>query len=144
MNAPTLDPEFVARDVWRGVAQRTEANRTSVGRIKDIDPKMAVTFLAIDWFNSVIQFRNEEADFLETGLFDQLLDTHRFMVATLIAQGELLTNEIKKHGLLQQADFTADDLRAAIDSLRETFRGVHGPHNHPQINESIRAMLETA
>jgi hypothetical protein len=142
MIASLLEPDFTT-GIWSGVAQRTEANRSDVERLS-IDPKAAITFLAIDWFNAVAQFRNEEVALLDSGRFDKFLDEHRLAVATCISQGERLAFGVKKQGLLQGAGFTAEDIRATIDSLRETQRGVHGPHNHPRTNENIRAILETA
>jgi|ERR1051326_5580226 hypothetical protein len=130
---------------WRGVPERTEANRLSLGKIKSIPREVALTFWAIDWFSSVSQFRNEETDFLcEMGKFEATLDCHRAIIAELISQGETLVMAIRQHGLVPDAGFSVDDIRATIDCLRETFRGVHGPHNHPETNRNINAILEAA
>ena len=137
-----IDP--IAR-TWRGVPERTEANRLSLGRIKSIPREVALTFGVVDWFNSVNQFRNEETDFLcEEGTFEAALDSHRAVVAELIPQGEALVMAIRQIGVVPDAPFSIDDIRATIDSLRETFRGVHGPHNHPETNRSINAILAAA
>src|SRR6266436_3908456 len=108
---------------WRGVPERTEANRLALGRIKSIPREVVITFLATDWFNSVTQFRNEETDFLcQEGIFEAALDSHRAVVAELISQGEALVMAIKQFGVVSDAGFSIDDIRATIDSLRETFR----------------------
>lgn len=134
-----------ASRIWRSVPERTESNRLSLGKIKSIPPEVAATFFAIDWFSSVNQFRNEELAFLsEDGAFAAAVDSHRATVAELISQGEALVLAIKQHGMVSDVPFGIDDIRATIDSLRETFRGVHGPHNHPETNKAITALLESA
>jgi hypothetical protein len=130
---------------WRWVPERTDLNRSSLGKIKSIPEEMVLTFWAVDWFSSVNQFRNEELHFLgEDGRFEATLDDHRAVVAQLIAQGETLVTRIKRSGMVNDSGFTIDDIRATIESLRETFRGVHGPHNHPETNARLRAILEPA
>jgi hypothetical protein len=131
--------------LWLGLSQRTQANRSWLERIKSIPQDMLLTFSSVDWFNSVNQFRTEETDFLcQDGRFEATLDSHRATVAQLIAQGETLVTAIKSASLVKDAGFTVDDIRATIESLRETFKGVHGPHNHPVTNEKILAILEAA
>src|SRR5258706_6314327 len=130
---------------WRGVPERTEANRLSLDKIKSIPANVALTFRAIDWFSSVNQFRSAETICLcEEGAFEANLDSHRAVIAELISQGESLVMGIKQVGVVPDAPFSVNDIRATIDSLRETFRGVHGPHNHPETNKSIAALFETA
>jgi hypothetical protein len=127
---------------WSGVPQRTEANRRSLEGLR-IPKNVLFTFLAIDWFNAVKQFRDAEAEHLcEAGKFESTLDEHSAAVSQLISQGENLALAIKKSGLIAGADFALEDIVATIGSLRETFRGVHGPHNHPKTNEAIMACLE--
>jgi len=128
-----------------GVPQRTQANRLWLERIKSIPRDMLLTFWSVDWFNSVNQFRSEETDFLcQDGHLEATLDSHRAAVAQLIAQGETLVMAIKSGTLVKDAGFTVDDILATIESLRETFKGVHGPHNHPLTNQKILAILEAA
>src|SRR5436190_11725381 len=99
--------ELGRRRIGRGVSERTEATRVSVGRIKSIPPEVALTFFTIDWFSSVNEFRNEEADFLcEEGTFDAALDSHRATLAVLISQGESLVMSIKQNGVVSDAGFT--------------------------------------
>jgi len=130
---------------WMRLPQRTQANRLSLERIKSIPQNMVVTFWAVDWFNSVSQFRSEEADFLgQEGRFEAALDSHRATVSQLISQGETLALAAKQHGLVKDAGFTIEDIGATIEGLRETFRGVHGPHNHPVTNQRILNILEAA
>ena len=140
---PTLT-EQTSR-LWMGVPQRTQANRSSLEQIKSIPPEMIITFWAVDWFNSVSQFRSEEADFLcQEGVFEANLDDHRAVVSQLIAQGETLVLGAKQSGLVKDSGFTLEDIRATIESLRETFRGAHGPHNHEVTNQRILGILEAA
>jgi len=127
---------------WSGVPQRGEANRRSLEALH-IPQDVLFTVLAVDWFNAVKQFREAEADFLcEDGKFEAILEEHRAAIAQLISQGENLALAIKKSGLIVDAGFKLDDLKATVTSLHETFRGVHGPHNHPRTNEEILACLE--
>jgi hypothetical protein len=112
---------------WMRATQRTEANRLTLEGIKSIPKTMIVTFWAVDWFNAVSQFRTEECNFLcEEGLFEANLDSHRAAITGLIFQGETLVLAAKQNGPVQDSGFTLDDIRAAIECLRETFRGVYG------------------
>ncbi|HEX3800892.1 MAG TPA: hypothetical protein VH413_19520 [Verrucomicrobiae bacterium] len=132
-------------DRWMSVPQRTQATRTSLESIEGISEDALITFYSVDWFNAVHQFRAEEADYLcQDGQFESTLDEHRAAVAQLIALGETLVLAIKKTGLVKGAKFSIEDVRAVIESLRETFRGVHGPHNHPAISKNILKALEAA
>jgi hypothetical protein len=127
------------------VPNRTEANRLSLERFTSIPKDAFVTFMAVDWFNSVQQFKVVETGVLqEQGKLEAVQGLHRAVVAELISQGEALAIHVQEHGLVSDADFTIDDVRATIDSLRETFRGAHGPHNHPKTNERILAILRAA
>jgi hypothetical protein len=108
-----------------------------------IPKNVLFTFLAIDWFNAVKQFRDAEAEYLcQSGKFETTLDEHRAAVSQLISQGESLALAIKRSGLISGADFALADVIATIGSLGDTFHGVHGPHNHPKTNEAIMACLE--
>jgi hypothetical protein len=134
MTAPSLS--------WSGVPQRGEANRRSLEGLS-IPQDVLFTVLAVDWFNAVKQFREAEADFLcDEGIFEASLEEHRAAIAQLISQGENLALAVRKSGLIADAGFKLDDIRATVASLHETFRGVHGPHNHPKTNEAILALLE--
>ena len=122
--------------------QRSEANRRSLETLR-IPKNVLVTFLAIDWFNAVKQFREAEAEYLcEAGAFETALEEHRAAISQLIAQGENLALAVKKSGLLPGVEFSLEDITATLGSLRDTFRGAHGPHNHPKTNEAILAHLE--
>ena len=93
---------------------------------------------AMDWFNAVKEFRDVESKYLsQPGVFDLTLDEHRESVSNLIAFGEGLVLDIKKTGLVKDVSFSLEDVKATIESLRETFKGVHGPHNHPATNKAI-------
>ena len=108
-----------------------------------IAKNVLATFLAIDWFNAVRQFRDLEEEYLcETGKFESTLDEHRAAISQLIAQGESVALAVKKSGLVSGADFGPDDITATVSLLRETFRGLYGPHNHPETNEAIMAGLD--
>src|SRR5579872_1281924 len=137
--------EPISRVSWESASRRTEANRASLAGIKSLPATAVVTFWAVDWFNAVTQFRNEEASFLcQDGQFEATLDDHRAVVSQLIFQGETLVLAARKCEIVKDAGFSIDDIRATIESLRETFRGVHGPHNHPVTNERLLAILEAA
>ncbi len=131
---------------WLGVPQRTQANRNSLEQIKSIPAEVQNTFWAVDWFNSVNQFRMAETEYLSQGeeKFNELLVHHRVIVSELISQGETLVAAITMSGMAVDAGFSLDDLRATIESLRETFKGVHGPHNHPETHKAILSILEAA
>jgi hypothetical protein len=130
---------------WESAPARTDATRTALEAITGMPPDALLTFLCIDWFNGVEQFRTAEAINLSNeGSFEALLDFHRATIARLIYQGEGLVLLFQGRALVEGAKFTANDIRATIDSLRETFRGVNGPHNHPETNKKILAILEAA
>ena len=127
---------------WSGVPQRVEANRRSLEGLR-IPRNVLFTFLAIDWFNAVKQFRDAEAEYLcESGKFERALDEHRAAISQLISQGENVALAVKRSGLFAGVDFSLDDIKATVASLRDSFRGVHGPHNHSKTNEAILACLE--
>jgi hypothetical protein len=133
----TIFGRSVSSDLWSAIPQRTETNRLSLERL-NIPKQFAVTFFTIDWLSSVEQFRKEEQNFLDKdGEFESKLDEHRAVISQLIAQGEALLLAIKKDGLVEDAEFTREDVAATISLLRDTFRGVHGPHNHPEVNKGI-------
>lgn len=142
MNAPA-DP--ILRISWESVSGRTEANRLSLAAIKGISPDVLMTFWGVDWLNGVEQFRkSEEIRLGQDGVFESTMHLHRALLAELIAQGETLVYGIRQNGIVPDAHFTLDDIRATIETLRETFQGVHGPHNHPETKKSILRILEAA
>jgi len=139
MKIRALNPPSLS---WSGVPQRVEANRRSLEGLR-IPRNVLFTFLAIDWFNAVKQFRDAEAEYLcESGRFEKSLDEHRAAISQLISQGENVALAVKRSGLFAGVDFSLEDIQATVGSLRETFRGVHGPHNHPETNKAILACFE--
>lgn len=115
---------------------RTEANRQLVERLK-IPPEAVVSFWAIDWFNSVKEFRDLETENVE----ETKSEEHRAAVSQLIAQGEGIVVTAKRTGLAEGVEFDLDDIRATVSLLKETLVGIHGPHNHPETNKRILEIL---
>jgi len=121
---------------WRSLPHRTEANRRDVERLR-IPPETVVSFGAIDWFNSVKEFRDIEAEHIK----DTQSDEHRAGISQLIAQGESLAIAAKRYGLTEGVEFRPEDIAAAVGLLRETLREIHGPHNHPATDRRILEIL---
>src|SRR5438034_11745919 len=97
---------------WSGVAQRSEANRRSIEGLP-IAINVLSTFLAIDSFNAVKQFRDVEAEYLcESGKFENTLDEHRAAISQLISQGENIALAAKKSGLAPGTEFSLGDIIA--------------------------------
>src|SRR5438309_1552703 len=114
MKIRTSSPQSLS---WSGVPQRIEANRRSLETLR-IPKNVLVTFLAIDWFNAVKQFREAEAECLcEAGKFEAGLEEHRAATSQLIAQGENLALAVKRAGLVPGAEFSLEDITATIGSL---------------------------
>jgi hypothetical protein len=94
------------------------------------------------WLLSVETFRNTEDERLVKGTYESTLDEHRYALSALIGRGEGVILVVKQNGLMPNAPFTVDDLKATLESLHDSFRGQHRKCNSEQTNKEIAKLFE--
>lgn len=129
----THQPDFLT--------QATRRPQTLSETLSKIElPKPAfLSVLASSWFMDVEQFRQlEEDSWCSKGELDP---SHRMALAALISGGEHIAFQSTHFGLAPGTPFTVDDIRATVDSLRESFRGEYGPHIHPETARLVQSIF---
>jgi hypothetical protein len=94
------------------------------------------------WLLSVETFRNAEDESLVKGKYEATLEDHRYALSALIARGEGVILAAKQNGLMPNAPFTVDDLKATLESLHDSFRGQHRKCNSEQTNKEIASLFD--
>jgi hypothetical protein len=125
---------------------RADRLKKALGWIDDraieLPKPVTVGINATIWFQQVESLRRQEDELLEQGRFDASLETHRAIVAGIIAEGESLVWQARKFDISRfPSGFSLADLEAAIDSLRITFRCQHAPENSQAMNAEIDKLL---
>lgn len=126
-------------------AGRVRQSLEWIDREEEMSPQSAIAIHASIWMVGVDAFREQEDRALASGDYQQSLDEHRAVLSQLIADGEQIVLAAKQHNLSGlPTDFTLDDLRATIESLRVTFHCQHGPKNPPAIDRLVDQLLNGA
>ncbi|MGO8766533.1 MAG: hypothetical protein ACLQSR_15520 [Limisphaerales bacterium] len=111
-------------------------------RQPDMPMPVANAMLATMWFLNVDEFRAKEEEFILSGKDEETLPEHRAMLANIIADGETVILGIGQNGMAATpGNFTLDDIKATLNSLRTTFGCEHGPKNSPAMNQSIERLF---
>jgi hypothetical protein len=114
-----------------------------VAKTKSIPPQVASAIAATVWLMSVDAFRQNEASFMASGVYEQKLDQHRLKLARIIRDGEEVVFMVSKQGMIETpSKFTLEDLQATLESLYVTFRGEYGPKNSPGTNAIIQGLFD--
>jgi hypothetical protein len=112
---------------------------------KEVSPVAAITTQVIIWFCQVDAFRQHEEEVLANGQYESLLDEHRCILSQITSHGERLYFAAKQNRISQFLNnFTIDDIRATLDSLRLTFNCEHGEKNSEKINKEIGNLFSGA
>jgi len=110
------------------------------------DPQLALYGETVVWFHKVELFRREEEQrmYRQTPASEDVV-LHKDLLLRLMADGEHLDRLIEQHGFLANAGgFTADDLKATLQTLRADYRGWHEPMPAGQRNEILREVFDGA
>ena len=96
----------------------------------------------LEWFEKVRGFRQRELGYLcEPNSPYVASQSHRAVISNLIWAGEYYLEVLGTQGGIVTREFTVNDIRSEIESLRATLSGVHGPHNHPETTKRILEIL---
>jgi hypothetical protein len=93
------------------------------------DPQLRVYAEATVWFKKIESFRKGEMDrMINREPTPEDLAVHRLLLRRLITDGEHLLSITQQVGFPEDMEgFKIEDLMAAVDTLRDTFRGWHQP-----------------
>ena len=112
---------------------------------KEVSPTVAITTHAIIWFLQVDAFRKQEEEVLAKGEYDKSLDEHRYILSQITSNGERIYLAAKQNKISQFLNnFTIEDIRATLESLRLTFQFEHGQKNSEKINREIGNFFSVA
>lgn len=113
----------------------------------EVSPSVKITTAAVLWFMQVDAFRRQEADAMlaESYENENALNEHRYVLSQITTNGEKIYLAAKQNGISAFLnDFTIEDIRATLESLRITFCCQHGEKNSPQVNTAIEGLLNAA
>lgn len=109
---------------------------------EEVPPIVKITTAAVIWFLQVDSFRCQEADSMLTGAYENSLSEHRYVLSQITTNGEKIYLAAKQNEIsVFLNNFTIEDIRATLDSLRTTFICQHGEKNTPQINAAIEGLF---
>jgi hypothetical protein len=112
---------------------------------KEVSPTAAITTHAIIWFLQVDSFRKQEEEVLAKGEYEKSLDEHRYILSQITSNGERIYLAAKQNKISKFLnDFTIEDIRATLESLRLTFQCQHGEKNSARINKEIGNLFSAA
>lgn len=109
------------------------------------DPELLLYAEIFRWFRNLDLFRLRENQrmYLHEPTAEDL-EIHRGLALRMIADGERLEKLIEQSGGLveNREGIKADDLRAAIETLRDSYRGWHEPRTEERRAEVLRSVFK--
>jgi len=109
---------------------------------KEVTPIVKITTAAVIWFLQVDSFRGQEGECLLDGSYEKSRDEHRYVISQLATTGEQIYLAAKQNKISQFLNnFTVDDIRATLESLRTTFICEHGEKNSPKVNAALDGLF---
>jgi hypothetical protein len=112
---------------------------------KEVPPTVAITTHAIIWFLQVDAFRKQEEEVLADGAYEKSLDEHRYSLSQITSNGERIYLAAKQNRISKFLNnFTIEDIRATLESLRLTFNCQHGEKNSEKLNKGIGNLFSGA
>jgi hypothetical protein len=112
---------------------------------KEVSPTAAITTHVIIWFLQVDAFRQQEEEALADGAYEKSLDEHRYILSQITSNGERLYLAAKQNHISKFSNnFTIEDIRVTLESLRLTSQCEYGEKNSEKINKEIRNLFSGA
>jgi len=137
MTVPTMEsPRFLLP------ADKLQEGMKWMETSDEVSPIVKITTAAVIWFLQVDSFRCQEADCMIAGTYEDSLSEHRYVLSQITTTGEkiyLAATQNKISVFLN--NFTIEDIRATLESLRTTFNCQHGEKNSPQANAAIEGLF---
>jgi hypothetical protein len=140
MTAPTIEsPRFTLP------VDRLQEEMKWMETSKEVTPIVKITTAAVIWFLQVDNFRCQEADSMIAGTYDKSLSEHRYVLSLITTNGEKIYLAAQQHGISTFLNnFTVEDIRATLESLRATFDCQHGERNSSHANVLIEGLFNAA
>ena len=140
MTAPTMEsPRFSLP------ADRLLEEMKWMETSQEVPPIVKITTAAVIWFLQVDSFRCQEADSMMTDAYDKSLSEHRYVLSQITTNGEKIYLAAQQNKIsVFLNNFTIEDIRATLESLRTTFNCQHGEKNSPRVNAAIEGLLNAA
>jgi len=111
----------------------------------EVSPKVKITTAAVIWLLQVDAFRGQEAEDLINNTYEKSLDEHRYVLSQITTNREKIYLAAKQSGIsVFLNNFTIEDIRATLESLRTTFSCQHGGRNPTQVNSAIAGLFNVA
>ena len=113
---------------------------------KDVPAPIAITVQTIIWLLQVDAFRRQEADAIIDEKYNSSLDEHRYVLSQITTNGEKLFLAAKQNGITKflTNDFTIDDVKSTLESLRLTSQLQYGQGNSKRINQGVEKLFDVA
>jgi hypothetical protein len=140
MTAPTMEsPRFSLP------ADKLQQEMQWMETAQEVPPIVKITTAAVIWFLQVDSFRCQEADSMIADEYEKSLDEHRSVLSQITTNGEKIYLAAKQNNISKFLNnFTIEDIRATLESLRTTFICEHGEKNSPQVNAAIDGLFNVA
>lgn len=112
-----------------------------------LDPELVLYAEVFRWFRNLDLFRareNQRMYLQEPGAEDR--EIHRTLLLRLIADGERLQTLIEQNGGLvaNREGIKREDLSAAIETLRDSYRGWHEPISPERRDQILKSVFDVA
>jgi hypothetical protein len=140
MTAPTLESSRFSLP-----ADKLQEEMKWMETSQEVPPIVKITTAAVIWFLQVDSFRCQEADCMIKDEYEKSLDEHRFILSQITTNGEKIYLAAKQNKIsVFLNNFTVEDIRATLESLRTTFICQHGEKNSPHVNAAIDGLFNVA
>jgi len=140
MTAPTMEsPRFSLQ------ADRLQQEMKWMETSQEVPPIVKITTAAVIWFLQVDSFRSQEADSMMTDTYEKSLSEHRYVLSQITTNGEKIYLAAQQNKIsVFLNNFTIEDIRATLESLRTTFICPPGEKKSPPGNAVIDGMFNAA
>ena len=128
---------------WQAVGIIFDAENRSSIRPKDLALQLYTQ--AYMWFHKLLVFRQGEMTFMYEGTpTEDMLQDHRLFLDNLIQEAEEICRRIQGSGELIKPEngFTLEDLKAAIEDLRNTKLQWHGSMGKARKSEILSRVFD--